>query len=130
MVDTPCPNECRAASWTDAYRFRFYFSLLTYYTLLLSRYIFRVTHLLKEADDNTPDSCLDLAITALSGAAQEWVRGAHPGIAATAIPDGSPNTFLVDVLFEQLRRRFLPSNGALIAKGAFLDTRQTGLFEE
>jgi len=37
----------------------------------LDGYIFRVTRLLKEADDNTPDSCLDLAITALSGAAQE-----------------------------------------------------------
>jgi len=66
----------------------------------LDGYIFRVTRLLKEANDNTTDSCLDLAITALSGAAQEWIRRAHPGIAATAIPDGSPNTFLVDVLFE------------------------------
>lgn len=96
----------------------------------LDGYIFRVTRLLKEANDNTPDSCLDLAITALSGAAQEWIRGTHPVIAATAIPHGSPNTFLVGVLFEQLRRRFLPSNGALIAKTTFLDTKQTGAFEE
>jgi len=84
----------------------------------LDGYIFWVTRLLKEANDNTPDSCLNLAIAALSGEAQEWIRGAYPSIAATVIPDGSPNKFLV-VLFEKLCRRFLLSNGALIAKSAF-----------
>jgi len=39
----------------------------------LDGYIFQVTHLLKEANDNISDSCLELAIAALSGAAQEWI---------------------------------------------------------
>ena len=90
----------------------------------LNRWAYRVRSLLStDGPGNSPTSCLDLAVTALSDAAFDAATAIAPGLRAAVDPAGA-QLHLFERLVEELKLVFLPANRVLLAVDALLTTSQ------